>query len=80
MLAFGAVVGWRNQYPQWFTARLRLGFAAGNPLWDAVYQQVERSRSHAHRIAPAGEQQNRNNWYGPCSVDLTIQTRGMQRS
>jgi len=76
MLAFGAVVGRRRQNNPWFAAKLRVGFAADGPLRDAVYQHVERSRSHAQRIAHHAEWRNGNYWYGPCSFDLTIQTRG----
>src|SRR6266404_152825 len=75
MLAFGATVGRRSQSPQRFAAKLRVGICGGAPRGDAVYQHVERSRSRAQRIAHPSEGRNGNYWYGPCSFDLTIQTR-----
>jgi hypothetical protein len=44
MLAFGAVVGRRWQYPQWFAAKLRVGFAAGNPFG---MRHINKSRDRA---------------------------------
>jgi hypothetical protein len=49
MLAFGAVVGRRRQNNPWFAAKLRVGFAAGDPF-GMRYISTSRDRA-ATRIA-----------------------------
>jgi len=71
MLAFGAVVGRRRQNNPWFAAKLRVGFAAGDPF-GMRYISTSTIASRASR-RPMVEW---DYWYGPCSFDPTIQTRG----
>src|SRR6202171_4614139 len=76
MLAFGAVVGRRRQNNPWFAAKLRVGFAADDPF-GMRYISTLRDRAAVRIASPnRAEWQNGNYWYGPCSFDLTIQTRG----
>src|SRR6267378_4161304 len=51
MLAFGAAVGRRRQYPQWFAAKLRMEFAVGGPV-GMRYISTSRDRAAARIASP----------------------------
>jgi len=76
MLAFGAVVGRRRQNNPWFAAKLRVGFAADGPF-GMRYISTSRDRAATRSASPTMPNGGMGiYWYGPCSFDLTIQTRG----
>src|SRR5260370_38738624 len=76
MLAFGAVVGRRRQNNPWFAAKLRVGFAADGPF-GMRYISTSRDRAATRSASPTMPNGGMGiYWYGPCSFDLTIQTKG----